>query len=426
MPSRRSFLRSAAQTLVSSFLAYNIRSEAVAQNQGTPIIVKDKVEWGDVRELFILSKQKIYLNSATLGISPKCVLDTVCEQMHKVETTGEYGKLGTVRAQIAEFVKVLETEICLTSNTTAGINIVAQGVSFKHGDEIIITNQEHVGNALPWLQRAKMKGLKIKVLNLAPTAAETLHNLQKLFSRKTKVVAVPHITCTTGQVLPIKEISELAHKYGAFVFVDGAHGTGMLSLNLSELGCDFYASCCHKWMLAPKGTGFLYIKKNCQNNLTPRFVGSGFGADWNITEKESHLGKFTDTAERYEYGTQNTALWKGVAETIRFTNDLGKENIERRVRDLSGHLQAHLVELKNENVELLTPQEAKSWAGIQTFRLKNMTHDTFAEKAAAQNMRVRKVNESSLNAIRISTHIYNSYEELDKLIALIAECSRVQ
>jgi len=426
MTSRRTFLRGATQAIIGSIITFNIRNEVVAQNQGGPTILNNKVDWGQVRELFSLSKTKIYFNSGTLGVSPKSVLDTVCEQMLKVETTGEYGKINMVRSQIADFVKVLDSEICLTNNTTHGINIVAQGIHFKKGDEIIITNQEHVGNALPWMQRAKLKGLKVRILELAPTAAQTLHNLQKLFSRKTKIVAVPHIACTTGQLLPIKEIAELAHKHGILLFVDGAHGPGMLSLNLTDLGCDFYASSCHKWMLGPKGTGFLYINKKLQENLIPRFVGSGFGGDWSITSKEGRLGKFVDSAERYEYGTQNTSLWLGVAEAIRFMNELGIKNVEARVNELSGYLQSHLLDIQGDKIELLTPKESGSWAGIQTFRMKNISHDEFATRATAQNIRIRKVNESNLNAIRISTHIYNTHAEIDQLIALVKECSMIR
>jgi selenocysteine lyase/cysteine desulfurase len=426
MTSRRTFLQTATQTLIGSFITFNIRNNVVAQNQGLPLILNNKVDWEQVRELFILSKKKLYFNTGTLGVSPKSVLDTVCEQMLKVETTGEYGKISAVRTQIAELVKVLESEICLTANTTTGINIVAQGIRFKKGDEIIITNQEHVGNALPWLQIAKIKGLKIKVLELASTSEKTLYNLEKLFSRKTKVVAVPHITCTTGQVLPIKAIAQAAHNHNALLFVDGAHGPGMLSLNLIDLGCDFYATSCHKWMLGPKGTGFLYVNKKLQESLVPRFVGSGFGGDWSLSNKTAHLGKFNESAERYEYGTQNTSLWAGVSETIHFINEIGMDKIERRILELSGYFQAHLLEMKQENVELLTPTEVGSWAGIQTFRLKNITHDDFAAKAAAQNIRIRKVNESNLNAIRVSTHIYNTYAEIDQLVALVKECSMIR
>ncbi len=426
MTNRRTFLRSTTQALVSSFMAFNMSAEVVAQNQIAPLTLNNKVDWEQVRDLFILSKKKTYFNTGTIGVSPKSVLDMVYEQMLKVETTGEYGKIHGVRSQIASFVKVLDSEICLTSNTTSGINIVAQGIRFKRGDEIIITNQEHVGNALPWLQTAKVKGLKVKVLALAPTAEEILHNLQKLFSHKTKVVAVPHITCTTGQVLPIKEIATLAHKQGILLFVDGAHGPGMLSLNLTDLGCDFYAAACHKWMLGPKGTGFLYVNQKQQENLIPCFVGSGFGGDWSVTNKEGYLGKFIDSAERYEYGTQNTALWLGVAEAVRFMNELGRENIEKRIKDLSEYLKLHLLDIQQDKIDLLTPGESGSWAGIQTFRLKNISHDDFAEKAMSQNIRVRKVNESNLNAIRISTHIYNSYGEIDQLITLIKACSMIR
>src|SRR5690606_14532422 len=131
--------------------------------------------------------------------------------------------------------------------------------------------QEHVGNALPWLNRARVDGISLKVLDLTLPLEQMLKTLESYIGKNTKVIALPHLPCTTGRVMPVKEISAMAKRKGILKFVDGAHGPGMLDIDLHDLGCDFYASCCHKWLLGPKGTGFVYIKKEHLEKVDPKF-----------------------------------------------------------------------------------------------------------------------------------------------------------
>ena len=417
MISRRHFLKNTANMLVGvpfmqlekEFLPFS-ESKYTADND--PL-------WTELREKFPLNKNRVYFNNGTLGPSPQVVLDVVIDAMKKIESTGEMAHtIDASRKSIAQFVKVLPSEIALTKNTTEGINIIAWGLPLKKGDEVIISNHEHVGNALPWLHVAKAKSLKIKVLVLGNSADETLSNFKKIISSKTKVIAIPHITCTTGQVQPIKEMAQYAHQKGIFVAVDGAHVAGMLDLDLKALGCDFYATCCHKWLLGPKGTGFLYVKKEMQDILMPHFVGAGTHQGWAISPEKVELLNPTNSAERYDYGTYNQAMWIGVAAAIDFFEKIGMEKVEARVKELNQYLQSKLLELSKKDIKMLTPTEGGSTSGMLGFKLLNKDSKVFANEVNSR-FRMRYVAEHGLNSLRISTHIYNNKNEIDDFILFL-------
>lgn len=374
--------------------------------------------WKVVRENFPLTKNLAYLNNGTMGPSPYQVIQSQYESMLKVDTTGEYGGWQEAVPALAGFVGVTKDEICLTHNVTEGINIVCWGLSLKKGDEVIITNHEHVGNALPWLNRAKLEGIVLKVLKIADTAVETLNRIEQLITKKTKVIAVPHMPCTQGQVLPVKQICQLAKDKNIYSFIDGAHGPGMLQLDLHDMGCDFYASCCHKWMLASKGTGFLYIKKEKLNELQAKWVGGYSDTGWSLVEEPTYLKGYVDSAHRFYYGSMSAPAFKGVAEAVAFHQTIGLAKIEERTKQLATHFYKKLQEI-GDGVEIVTPEEDRSRAAIVSFRLKKIGHIEFFSAAMNKQLRVRAVSENGLNCVRASFHIYNTFEEADRLAAFI-------
>ena len=254
-------MRSTSLLAACSLSEFDVMAAALqAKTNGNTVGEDDEAYWSNVRQLFPLTRERIYLNNGTLGPSPYPVIEAVRQGMMKSDEYGDYGGYEDCINSIAAFTGSDKNEIALTHNVTEGINIACWGVPLKRRDEVIITDQEHVGNALPWLNRQKLHGIVLKTFTPAPTAAETLERIAALITKKTRVIAVPHIPCTQGQILPVKEICTLAREKGIYSCIDGAHGPGMLPLNLHDMGCDTYASCGHKWMLGPKGTGFLYVR----------------------------------------------------------------------------------------------------------------------------------------------------------------------
>ena len=417
MATRRKFLRATSQILMSGSIA-NAQNWFPEPRTETAFFSDDSDEyWKAIRKEFSLTENRAYLNCGTLGPSPKIVLETTMEAMKEIDLTGEMGHNTTaIRQRIAQFVNVKPEEIALTHNTTEGINIMAWGLPLKQGDEIILTDHEHVGNAIPWLNRSKITGVKVKMLEIAETDEQILDNLKKLISPKTRAICVPHITCTAGRVLPIKEIIQWGRSKSIYVCIDGAHGAGMMNLNLRELDCDFYAACGHKWLLGPKGTGFLYVKQEIQDSIQPYFVGAGTHVGWDISAPKIDIQKPTPTAERYDYGTNNLALWKGMVAAINFIEKIGKDKVEARVRELNLYLHGQLMNFDKKELKILTPTEGVSTtSGMLGFQLLGKNTKAFAE-ASNKKYRIRFVPESNLNSIRISTHIFNNKIEIDGFV----------
>lgn len=422
--SRREFIKTVTGGIIGSWALISIPEESFARyiiSNNEDISPDDELFWQVVRDQFPLSKERIYMNNGTMGPSPYVVLEAVKNAMTNIDTFADYGGWDVARPRLAKFVNVEESEISLTHNVTEGINVVAWGLPLKRGDEVIMTTHEHAGNALPWLNRARKDGIVIKAFNPTKTANENLNLINDLITSKTRVIAIPHITCTIGQVFPAKEITRLGHDKGLFVFLDGAHGPGMLDLDLKDIDCDFYATCCHKWMCGPKGTGFLYVKKDMLDVCEALFIGGGSDSGWDMTTEVPEFKGFIPTAHRYDYATQNAALYIGLGAAIDFLYHIGMKNIIKRCKGMSGYLQNELLKL-DDKIEMLTPIEEQSRGFVTGFRLKNMPGDKFQEFVQTKkNFRIRYVGEGHLNSIRISTHLYNNYEEINKFLDVVRE-----
>lgn len=424
---RRTFLKQLSGFAVGTAVLPNLSQASVLPENADPIndlaslmppYNEGELFWKFVRDQFPLKKSRVYFNNGTMGPSPYPVIEMVKKGLIEANTEGEYAGQEIAREKLSAFLNVKISEISLTHNTTEGINIVAWGLPLKKGDEVIMTTHEHVGNATPWLNVAKLRGIIIKPFTPALTAKENLDRIQALITPKTKAIAVPHITCTTGIVLPIKEIAALGKSKKLYVCIDGAHGPGSTFLDLQELGCDFYASCGHKWLMGPLGTGFLYVKEEMLNLLQPYYAGGNAIEKWELSEKKQQLESYVPTAHKYDYGTQNPYIYQGMAAAADFVSLIGVKRVAERARALAANLQEQLLNLSNK-IEMLSPTEPESRGTMIGFKLKNINYKEFGKKASENFFRIRLVPESDLNSIRISTHIYNSFDEINEFIDFV-------
>ncbi len=376
----------------------------------------DEEFWSFVRMQFPVSDNPCYMNNGTMGISPYAVADAVRADIEDADRHGRYGGWDEVRPKIARLINAAPEEISLTHNVTEGINVVASGMPLSRGDEVILTTHEHAGNAIPWLARSRRDGIVIKYFSPGHTATETLENINGVLSARTRIIAVPHITCTIGQVLPGAAISALGRSKGIRVMLDAAHTPGMLPIDVKELGCDFLASCGHKWLLGPKGTGFLYVRKESAEVLEPYWVGGGSDAGWDV---RAGTLAYRKDAHRYDFGTQSSALYIGLGAAIGFMEHLGMERVTRRVRTLSMRLRNGLREL-GDRVEILTPDEDGGYGGVLGFRMKNYPFDKLQPMLVEKhNIITRMVPENGVNCNRVSTHVYNTPAEVDRLLGIL-------
>ena len=407
---RREFLK---KGLLAGLGASLIPSWVVADNQIPP------PGWNNLKAHFNIPEAYYYFNTGTLGISPNYVTEKYKNAIDLMNTKGQYdlykAKLIT---ELSTFISCSEDEIALTRNVTEGINIAVWALPLQKGDEIILCTHEHAGNSLPWLNRAEKDGLQLKIIELGKNGTETLVNLANAVSPRTKVIALPHVPCTIGHILPIKRICEFASSIGAYSCIDGAHGAGMLELDMQKLGCDFYSSCFHKWMLGPKGSGFLYINKNLLPHVATYFSGAYSDQGWSFENAEIRYdGIRRDSASRYSYGTQSDPLHAASLASIEFLNALGMKKVAKHIRKMGKHLCEGLLAIPE--VELLVSDQPKENAGIISFRARSKDFKELNQALAKDSFRLRVVPESGINCIRVSTHLYNSQEDVDQLISAI-------
>lgn len=392
----------------------------ITSNHLTKISEPNYKDWQNIRNLFSLKKDKIYFNNGTYGPNPDLVLETLNSSLNKINATGEYGHTNDTITDLSTFLNVSENELALTHNTTEGINIAAFAIPLKEKDEVILTDQEHAGNAIPWLKIKKEKNINIKVFTPKQTQEENIEAIKSLITKKTKVIAIPHVTCTNGITFPIKAISSLARQNNIYTCIDGAHTLGTLNLDLKELDVDFYAMCGHKWLCGPGGTGVLYVNNRVLSQSEPVFVGAYSTGEWVMSTQNQDYQTYNPTAHRFYYGTQNKALYDGMSAAIKFHTSIGKQRIQDRVKALNQYLYDQLSTLSSK-IDILTPKDPESRLCMVTFRPKNKDYNELGEVLSQRKIRVRRVPESNLNAIRISTHIYNFEEEIDKLVEVMDE-----
>ncbi len=375
-------------------------------------VVDEEVFWKVVRSEFLLSKKGIYLNSGTIGVSPTYVLEGTIRDMvaQEVFFTEEKESLDGLKKLAGEFLGAEPEEIVFTRNTTEAMSMVAQGLDLKIGDEVILTNHEHIGGTACWEVKEKREKIKIKRVNLSLTPSseeEIVKEISKAITKKTKVISISHILCTNGAILPVKRICELASSRGILTLIDGAHAPGMIKTNIRDIGCDFYAGSFHKWLLAPKGTGFLYIKKSKNHLLNPIIASEG----WN------ELSKFSD---RFTLGTINNSLLVGLKRAFEFQNNIGREKIELRIRELNTYLRGRLTEIQG--LEMKSPSDPKMYCGMVAFKIKGIESEKICEILKEKwKIEVRFVYEYSHNLVRVSTHIYNTFSEIDKFCDALKE-----
>lgn len=407
---RRNFIQKIAVTASGSIIAPTLVSKA--ENTAS---IMNSTDWDKISKDFPISSHTFYFNNGTMGPSPQPVIDALVQKIQLVDQYGHYGDTDLSRQKIAEFIGANSSEISLTHNTTEGINIICWGLSLKGGDEVLLSDHEHVGGALPWLNRAKIDKLKINVFRLGKDGEQTIANIQKKVTKKTRVIAIPHIACTIGKLQPIQELSRWAKSRNITLVVDGAHGMGLMPLNMKALGIDFYVSCCHKWLCGPKGTGFVYVNEGALDLIRPKFVGAGSDAGWNVNFSPGpSINGYAPNAHRYDYGTQNTSLWTGVNAAIDYFTLIGIETIYQRNKVLTAYFVDGLKE--NKKFSLLTPTQPEEYAGMVSFKHNSKPYTEINALVSKEKIRLRAVPEHGLDCIRASFHIYNTPAQIDRLL----------
>ncbi len=299
---------------------------------GTALSPQDEGFWEDIREQFPHPEEVIYLNNGSLGVSPRPVVDRMIGHLRDTESFEDreyntypwWGYANTtldLRVGLAAFLGAEPDEIAVTRNATEGMNTVAGGLDLEAGDEVLLSDQEHPGGRNPWLQKERRYGVVVRYFKVPvpPESPEQILNLvEDAITARTRVISISHIATATGGMLPVREISRLARDRGIISLIDGAHAMGQVQLNMHDLGCDYYASSPHKWLFAPKGTGFLYCREGMADRLWSHTISSNWDRPEMGVERLSSIG------------TSNSTLLAGLETAMEFAQRIGMETIERR------------------------------------------------------------------------------------------------
>jgi cysteine desulfurase / selenocysteine lyase len=418
---RKDFILSIAGTVAGATLIPGLRrAQAMADTPAAlPLIdPADEQFWKLLREEFPLTHERAYLNTGGLGASPSVVIDAVKAKMDELERVCEPGHdenmLRKIKESAGRLLGCEAGELAFTRNTTEGVNIVANGFPLKQGDEIITTTHEHVGNQLTWIALERRRGTVMKFFEPSvQSQQDNLDRIEKLITPRTRLISIPHVVTTTGLIMPVKEIARLAQSKNVWLFVDGAQTAGMLSFNLHDLGCDAWATSGHKWLMGPKETGLLYVRKEMLDTISPKYLGA-YSSGAKGFDFEKGTMSLNATAQRYEYGTVSIPLRVGLGAAVDFVLRIGIDNVWKRDQSLSTRLHNGLRAIPG--VKVLSPENEAMRSAMITLMHDQVPYLALQKQLDTYNLRTRGVSEGGLAALRISTHIYTMPEEVDRVI----------
>lgn len=378
----------------------------------------DETRWSRLRAEFLFEPGHIYFNNASLGSPPRGVVDFLGERYRRLAVNPTMAKIEinrmieeTVRPAAARLVGAEAEEIALTRCASEGLHLIANGIDLEPGDEVLTTTQEHPGGLMPWLDRAERSGIVVRQVPVPSPPRDKddiLKRIRAAFTGRTRVLAFCHVT-RGGFLYPVRELCELARRRRVVSAVDGAQAVGTIPIDLHALGCDLYASSLHKWTLAPAGNGMLYVRRDFQ----PRFWPPGRPAG----ERES--------ARDFEpLGTPAFAVRAAAGAALIFIEKIGLAKIEDRCRMLSDRLKAGLKALPR--VRLLSPSSAEvSSPAITLFEIEEGEALSIVDSLLVRfRMHADEHARDGLNAVRISTHFYNSPAEVDRFLEALEKIAQ--
>jgi selenocysteine lyase/cysteine desulfurase len=369
--------------------------------------------WAMVRRQYPLREEPVYFNTGGLGPAAYSTLDAFDRTVTELQTMSETGraKFEPARVTMAAFLGAKPTEIAFTRNATESNSIIAAGLGLKAGDEVIFESHAHPGGSFPWLNMQKAFGIKVKIFEpSAKSMKENLDRIAALITPRTKVIQISHITAPTGIVFDAKLVADLAHSRNIWFHVDGAQSIGMIPIDLHAMDCDSYGISGHKWLGAPHETGLLYVKEARLDEVTPLHIGAYSNKDYQLPDVFS----YTPTAVRYEYGTRNAAIPVATAAAADFQTQIGRQRIADYGHYLAGLLQEGL--RKFPKIEILTPEDPAMRGSITTIRHADIPWDKLNAHFGANKLRTRVVTEQDLNAVRISTHVFNNEKHVEMVL----------
>ena len=414
--SRRSFLRRSAGAL------------ALA-----PIIPVGRLAgWGRPQEAWVAraraeipaATESRYFQTGGIGPAPDAVITHVSERLHfqnrspaEPRISEEMARIEPdLRAQLAHVFGAEPEEVALTHSTSEGISILAWSLNWETGDEVVISNTEHPANVVPWYVLRDRFGIVIREIDLSP-GTRLVEEVRAQLSDRTRMVSISHVSRNNGRTLRTDESAELGdllRSRGVRYHLDGAQGPGCVATDFRTLGCDGYSTCGHKWLLGPKGTGALFVRREALDDVRLSWAGSHSHATMD------YEGAYTllPSAARYEFGTRALADFAGFARAVAWMEDIGLEKIEARIQSLV----EHAIETVDgtDGLGVSSPRTRPDRSGVFVLRLPEgcdatQLYNDLREEEGILGSPVRQERD-----FRLAIHFFNTRDEIDAAIASIA------
>jgi len=377
-----------------------------------------------IRDSMPVTQNSVYLNTGSVGPLSTITYGALQQSSELELAEGRASLSGylqskeaaaQLRQAFARLGKAEATQIALTHHTTDGMNIVAHGLTWQPGDEIITTDLEHPGGLFPLYVLRQRHGVVVKVIKIPAdlSAAEIVARFEAAISPRTRLLAFSHVAWNSGGRLPLAEIVALGHRHHALSLVDAAQSVGAVPLDLPASGVDFYAMPGQKWLCGPEGVGALYVKPEHLSLLASTFVGyrsMGSDGSYNLS------GYFipASDASRYEVATTYRPGIKAMLANLSWLDEtIGWDWIYPRIVHLAGYARRRLAELPG--VSIITP--AGPQAGLVTFNLDGYDPPRVMAKLAGEKIVLRFIKHPY--ALRISTGFYNTETDIDRLVTAL-------
>ena len=374
-----------------------------------------------------------HFNNAGASLPPDEVLTTMINYLEAEATMGGYEAEAMYQPEllrtydlIAQLINADSDEIAILESASAAWMIAFNGIAFSKGDEIITCEMEYVTNLIGFLHVQKRDGICIRVIPNDEHGNFSLPALEEAISPKTKLLAITHIASGTGGMMPIAAIGAIARKYGILYLLDACQSAGQVPIDVKEIGCDMLSVTGRKYLRAPRGTGFLFVRKEIRDQLQLTAI-DGFNAEWVTTTAY----KLRDDGRRFELYEKNRALTLGLGNAVAYALHIGVDRIWTRIQLLSASLRQNL-----ETIDGVTLHDTgKQKCGIVTFSIEGITPQEIKIKLAAKKINVSVAMAKSTlyymdknqltSVVRASVHYYNTEEEIDGLCAAVLEISKL-
>jgi len=415
MPTRRHFVESlatagaAVPALTNDGLDRLRRLARRLTGRAPAAVARDEDFWLQVQQAFTLDRTLINLNNGGVSPSPRVVQEAMRRYLDYSNTAPAYTmwqilepEIEAVRRRLAASFGCDPEEMAITRNASEALETVQLGIPLERGDEVLTTTQDYPRMLTTWHQRERREGIVVREITFPvppPSQDDLAERIARAITPKTKVIHVCHITNLTGQIFPIRQIVQHARARGIEVIVDGAHAYAHFPFTRDDLDCDYYGTSLHKWLLAPHGTGFLYVRRAKIATVWPLMAAP--------PEMNGNIRKFE------EIGTHPAANHNAIAEALSFHEGIGAERKAARLRYLFQRWARRLERLPR--VRILTPYDPAQSCGLASMAIDGMDPNKLVTYLwDTHRIIVTPIGHKEFSCVRVTPNVYTTVAEIDR------------